>query len=173
MNDQKSPEPLTIRQAVAADAAAVREMRLEALGQHPAAFGSDLESAVHLDVAYWQGRIDHVGNGIFVAAAGRGLAGMAGIYVSERPKMRHAGNIWGVYVRPAWRGQGVAGQLIAACVGWARERELRIVKLAVVTTNTPAIRCYMEAGFRVYGVEPLAICYDGVYYDELLMALEL
>ena len=30
-----------------------------------------------------------------------------------------------------------------------------------------------RAGFRVYGVEPKALQYDGVFYDELLMALEL
>jgi hypothetical protein len=44
------------------------------------------------------------------------------------------------------------------------------VKLAVVTTNTPAVRCYARCGFAVYGIEPQAICYDGVFYDELLMA---
>ena len=45
-----------------------------------------------------------------------------------------------------------------------------IVKLGVSTTNTPAIRCYARCGFTIYGIEPKAVCYDGVFYDELLMA---
>jgi RimJ/RimL family protein N-acetyltransferase len=49
---------------------------------------------------------------------------------------------------------------------------MRLVKLAVVTTNASAIRCYIQCGFRVYGVEPQVIYYDGVYYDELLMSRE-
>jgi len=47
---------------------------------------------------------------------------------------------------------------------------LAIVKLGVVTTNTPAIRCYARCGFTVYGVEPQVIHYEDVLYDELLMA---
>jgi len=49
-------------------------------------------------------------------------------------------------------------------------QEVKIVKLAVVTTNTGAIRCYARCGFQVYGIEPQALCYDSVFYDELLMA---
>lgn len=47
-----------------------------------------------------------------------------------------------------------------------------IVKLAIVTTNTPTIRCYVRCGFSVYGIEPRAIYYDGVFYHELLMVKE-
>jgi RimJ/RimL family protein N-acetyltransferase len=64
----------------------------------------------------------------------------------------------------------LADGLVAACVNWARTLGVRIVKLAVVTTNTAAIRCYARCGFRVYGVEPQALYYDGVFHDELLMA---
>jgi RimJ/RimL family protein N-acetyltransferase len=45
-----------------------------------------------------------------------------------------------------------------------------VVKLGVITTNTPAIRCYARCGFTVYGIDPKVIYYDGVFYDELLMA---
>ena len=76
----------------------------------------------------------------------------------------------GVYVNPQWRGLGVAEALIDACIGWGKTQGVVTVKLAVVTTNTPAIRCYTRCcGFCAYGVEPQAIYYDGVYYDELLL----
>jgi len=40
----------------------------------------------------------------------------------------------------------------------------------VLTVNTPAIRCYDRCGFSIFGVEPKAIFYNGVYYDEFLMS---
>jgi len=45
--------------------------------------------------------------------------------------------------------------------------------LIVITTNPAAINGYIRAGFRVYGVEPQVIYYDGMYYDELLMVKEI
>jgi RimJ/RimL family protein N-acetyltransferase len=95
---------------------------------------------------------------------------MAGIARDEAVKMRHNAMIWGMYVRPAWRGARLAGALIDACLAWAGRQRLRVVKLAVVTTNAPAIRCYLRCGFSVYGVDAEVIHHNGVYYDELLMA---
>ena len=44
-----------------------------------------------------------------------------------------------------------------------------MMKLAVVSTNAPAIRCYEHCGFATYGTDPRVIYYNGVFYDELLM----
>lgn len=97
---------------------------------------------------------------------------MIGIYHSELVKLQHNATIWGVYVCPEWRSLGIAGQLMASCIEWARARRLKLVKLAVVTTNVAAIRSYARCGFRVYGIDPQALQYEGVFYDELLMMRE-
>ena len=75
----------------------------------------------------------------------------------------------GVYVRSEWRGLWIADELIATCHEWARAQEIKILKLGVAATNTPAIRCYARCGFTVYGTEPQAIYVNGTMYDELLM----
>jgi len=75
-----------------------------------------------------------------------------------------------MYVQPDWRGFHIAEELVKACMDWARSQEAKIVKLGVTATNTAAIRCYARCGFQVYGIEPQALYYDGVFYDELLMA---
>jgi ribosomal protein S18 acetylase RimI-like enzyme len=106
---------------------------------------------------------------IFLAVANPQIIAMAGIFRGGYPKTRHNGTIWGVYVTPAWRGLHIAEALLDACTAWARAQGLALVKLAVVNTNASAIRCYTRAGFSVYGVDPKVICYQGVYYDELLM----
>ena len=119
---------------------------------------------------------DGAGTGLgitYVAEADGKLVAMTGIYRSDGIKMRHRATIWGVYACSDWRGLGIADALIAACVGWARAQQLRLVTLSVVTTNAAAIRCYVRCGFSVYGMDPEVIYHDDVYYDELLMVHKL
>ena len=169
--------PITIRPTCEADTVAYRELRLEALRTHPEAFGADYEESLARPIERWQQNVrDGAGTDLgvtYVAEAAGGLVGMTGVYRDSGAKMRHCANIWGVYVRPDWRGLGIADQLIESCVAWVRARELRLAKLAVVTTNAAAIRCYVRCGFSVYGMDPEVIYHDGVYYDELLMVHKL
>ncbi|HJW84436.1 MAG TPA: GNAT family N-acetyltransferase [Anaerolineae bacterium] len=164
---------IAIRPAAGSDVAAYRALRLEALRLHPEAFGADYASNLAEPLEYWVTRLQqNTGDDgmIYFAEAGGGLVGMTGLRRGYAPKGQHNGLIWGVYVRPEWRGLKIAEALLGACVDWARARGVRLVKLAVVTTNTAAIRCYTRCGFTVYGIEPEVLYYDGVYYDELLMA---
>ncbi|MEZ4639808.1 MAG: GNAT family N-acetyltransferase [Caldilineaceae bacterium] len=91
-------------------------------------------------------------------------------YAAVRRPRSNTALIWGVYVRPSWRGRHIAEDMLEVCVGWARENGVSVVKLAVVSTNGGAIRCYLRCGFQVYGVEPQVLFHDGVMQDDLLMA---
>lgn len=51
--------------------------------------------------------------------------------------------------------------------------EVEEVRLAVVASNTAAVRLYARLGFRRYGLEPRALRVGDRYHDELLMALRL
>jgi RimJ/RimL family protein N-acetyltransferase len=162
-----------IRPTQTDDAPAYRTLRLEGLRAHPEAFGADYATSAARPIEYWQERM-HSGAGgeqgiTYVADASDELIGMTALVRNDLAKTRHAGSIFGVYTRADWRGTGVANALLEACVAYARELGLRLVKLGVVTTNASAIRLYQRCGFSVYGVEPEAIQHDGVYYDELLM----
>jgi RimJ/RimL family protein N-acetyltransferase len=165
---------ITIRAATVDDAVPLRALRLEALAGEPLAFAADYDRTEAETAGAWVERIrrnEAESEGVIcVAVAGDGLVGMTGLYRGHWPKTQHSANIWGVYVTPAWRGQGVAGALLEACIDWARKQGVTVVKLGVVTSNTPAIRCYARCGFQVYGLDPQVIRYDGVFYDELLMA---
>ena len=165
---------ITIRPAQVADAARLRLLRLEALKDAPVAFAADYDRTEAETVDRWVQRINEYVQGnqsvIYVAEAGEQLIGMTGLGRGHWKKTEHGGVIWGVYVVPAWRGLHVAEALIEACIAWGRALGMTVVKLGVVTSNAPAIRCYLRCGFSVYGVDPQAICYNGVAYDELLMA---
>lgn len=167
-------QKIMIRAADPGDAAHLRELRLEALNTQPEAFAADYYRTMAESVQDWSERIDGFArnkNGVIcVGASENSLTGMAGIVKGNRPKTQHGGSIWGVYVKKEWRGLGVAKALLNECIAWAKAQGLVIVKLGVVTTNTPAIGCYSRCGFKVYGIEPQVIYYEGVFYDELLMA---
>jgi RimJ/RimL family protein N-acetyltransferase len=165
---------ILIRPTSEEDAPAYRDLRLAALRGHPEAFGADYENLAARPLEGWQERMRAGAGGesgiTYVAVAQRELIGMTVLQRGELPKLRHWAHIFGVYVRPEWRGAGIADALIEACAAYAGTLGLRLLKLGVVTTNVGAIRLYQRCGFRVYGVEPEAIQQDGVYYDELLMA---
>jgi ribosomal protein S18 acetylase RimI-like enzyme len=163
-----------IRIVVPQDATALRKLRLESLVNHPTAFSADLIRSEVEPAEAWAQRINdnaEENTGVIsVAVDGNRLVGMTGLVLGKSPKTRHSGLIWGVYVKSEWRGLGIAGALLEACVNWGQTQGMTIVKLAVADNNTSAIRTYVRSGFKVYGVEPQALRYQGLFFDELLMA---
>lgn len=159
-----------IREANLADVVQFRELRLFALEESPTSFSADHQVNLNQPMSFWEGRLTFDEHGmIFFAEYNSQLIGMTGIRKGETPKTKHGAYIWGVYIRPEWRGLHLAEALIETCAEWAKTREVEIVKLGVITTNAPAIRCYERCGFQTYGTEPRCIFYDGMYYDEFLM----
>lgn len=159
-----------IREAIVSDAEQFRELRLDALQYSPIAFPADYTVNANHSLSFWENRLeaDEIGT-IFFAEHENGLVGMTGIRRGESPKTRHSANIWGVYVRPEWRGLRIAESLIEACVGWAKSNDVNIIKLGVTAASTSAVRCYQRCGFTIYGTEPRGIFYEGQYYDGYLM----
>lgn len=164
---------ITLRHARVVDAPVFRDLRLEALYDHPEAFSSDYAANLSFPLTYWEQRINDLGKAgalFFADCMGR-LVAMCGIHREGSPKLQHTATIWGVYVKEDFRRHQITEGLISHCTGWAVENGVKIVKLVVVTTNTRAIKVYTRLGFIVYGVEPMAVCVDGAMYDELLMAM--
>lgn len=162
-----SPGIVTVRRAVADDAQRLRALRLEALTNHPTSFGTAAEEIDQMD---WTKRAaGGAEEAVFVAEHDGLLVGMTGIFRNTRLKDSHFGFIWGVYVRPAYRGCGVAQALVTTAVEWARAAGVAIVKLTVVP-ESGARTCYERCGFQVTGTDVAALKWDGRYYDELIMS---
>ena len=161
---------IAIREAKVGDVVQFRELRLFALQDSPTAFSADYQVNYNHPMSFWEGRLRIDEHGIiFFAEHDSKLIGTTGIRKGESPKTKHGAYIWGVYIRPEWRGLHIAEELIRTCIEWAQKQKVEIVKLGVVTTNASAIRCYERCGFTIYGTEPRGIFYDGRYYDEHLM----
>lgn len=153
-----------------ADAALYRAIRLEGLADSPHAFASTIESEQDEPPERFAARLaDDFVLGAFRATE---LLGVAGFYAQPKPKHRHKGILWGMYVSRAHRQAGVGRRLVEAIVAHARQY-VEVLQLFVVSDNTAARRLYESVGFVAYGVERHATKYRGEYHDDVLMALSL
>jgi ribosomal protein S18 acetylase RimI-like enzyme len=101
------------------------------------------------------------------------LVGVTGLRLDPGIKSRHNGLLFTVYVDAAHRRSGLARALAEAAIARARDEHLRVVHLTVTVGNDGARKLYAELGFRTYGIALRALCVDGVFHDEELMALDL
>ena len=98
------------------------------------------------------------------------LVGVVGLHVDPRAKVRHRGEVFGMYVAGERAGRGIGMQLVEALVEHACAcGDLDALVLTVTATNTRAVRLYERAGFRAWGCEPAAIRVHGRPYDKLHM----
>ena len=167
---------MPIRRLVQRDATRFRALRLEALLRHPEAFGDSHAEAIARAPAESVALIAQPPPAAILGAfdAGETLLGMVGLAVSRHVKQRHKGLVWGVYVTPAARGQGLGRALLTAVVQAGREAGLEQLQLRVVAENAAAMAVYAGLGFRPYGMEWRALRLGpGQYADEALLALDL
>lgn len=151
------------------DAAAFRAIRLEALWREPAAFAADHAEEAAQPLPWFAERL--ACSAVFGAGAPV-LDAMAGLMPAQPARERHKGWVWGVYVRPTARGQGLGRVVVEAVVAHARGR-LEELRLGVAVANAGARALYRSAGFREYAVEPRALKLGDAYVDEALMLLRL
>jgi len=169
------PDGVIIRHCTLTDVNTFRELRLEALKEHPTAFASDYDEAILKPQSDWEKTLtmNTEEQALYLAEYKGQLIGMTGVFRRLSKKSLHSAVIWGVYVKSEWRGRHISEALIQSCLSWAKQKNIVIVKLGVVTDNLSAIHCYKNCGFTTYGKEPKALSYDGLYYDEYLMSVEI
>ena len=161
-------DPFTLRRLTADDAEAFREIRLEGLRLTPQAFTAALSEEAILPLETFRERLEtHHVLGAFDAD---GLQGVMGLHLSDSPRTGHVGEIWGVYLREAARGTGLARRMLEQLAETARGR-VEALQLGVGFYNTPARRLYASVGFVEMARLPRVVRVDEVYYDEILMRL--
>ncbi|TWI93406.1 ribosomal protein S18 acetylase RimI-like enzyme [Roseibium hamelinense] len=160
-----------LRRLAEADLAVYKALRLEALRDHPDAFGTSFEEAVGLpDTVFEQQlRSNLILGGGFEEER---FDAFAGFVVPPEEKVRHKGIIWGVYARPEVRRAGLAKALIQTIID-AVQGGIEQIQLSVGAGNGPAERLYRSLGFEPYGLEKNALKTGGRYIDEILMVLHM
>jgi ribosomal protein S18 acetylase RimI-like enzyme len=168
---------MNIRLLNESDSPAYQVLRLRALKNDPGSFGSTYEQEVVRPLEAFSNRIQHTENQFTLGCFDNSdsLMGIVHFAREDRLKTAHKGNVYGMYVDPEFRGQGIGRCLLVALIERAiRDCDgLEQIHLVVVSNNEPAKRLYAALGFEVYGVEPHALKHDGQYFDEDLMILKL
>ena len=133
-------EAVNIRRATEADEQALRELWEDFSREIPEPIGENEPWEEE-----WQDTLDDIrGGGVFIAEDDQGAVGVGRI---EAPVHGRA-HVQLVHVRERARKQGVAKQLLAACVADAKARGAQFVTLDVVTTNQLAINVWRRLGFE-------------------------
>lgn len=142
-------------------AEAYRALMLDAYARHPDAFTSSVDERAALPLAWWEARLAQTpdaAEAVWASMAGDAIQGVAGLSFERREKVRHKATLFGMYVHPEQRGQGLGRQLVDAVLTHARAcPHIALVQLTVSEGNAGAIALYRAASFEPWGCEPLAV----------------
>lgn len=145
---------MTIRPTAATDWRALKAIRLAALLDAPTAFGVTHAAAAAYTDEQWQARAAGTDRAEYVLAFdGEQAVGIVAGVVSAKDEY----NLIAMWVRPDYRGKGVAGRLIEAIKERAQARGHRRIVLDVAPENGSAAELYLRQGFAFLPEwEPLA-----------------
>lgn len=161
---------MIVRRLGAADAAAFRDVRLLALRESPAAFGSSEHEEAPQPLDWFAARLEAADAAMFGAFDGDALAGIAGVVRERAAKERHRATIRAMFVAPAYRGRGLGSALLREALATAAAMPgVWQVVLAATAGNEAALALYSAHGFTPYGRLPAALFVDGAYHDDLLL----
>jgi ribosomal protein S18 acetylase RimI-like enzyme len=156
------------------DAHAFVTLRHEALLDTPFAFASSPEDDFVSNLDAVRALLRRAPESTIYGAFRDGLVGSVGLYRDTHLKSSHKAHLWGMYVSPRYRRQGIAVALLAAALRHAAALPgVSWVHLGVSSAAPEALRLYRAAGFECWGTEPEALRHAGHAVSEHHMALRL
>lgn len=156
------------------DADAYFELRRQALVEAPLSFASSLTDDIASSRQAVCDLLRQVPESVIIGAFFENLVGVVGLYRDRHLKSSHKAHLWGMYVIPNYRGQGVATELLDAALRHASLLAgVSWVHLSVTSAVPAARRIYERAGFHVWGTEPEALRHNGSTVVDYHMALRL
>lgn len=169
-------EPV-VRVLAASDVGSFRELKIEAVTNHPSAFVSSPEEERSQPLQKVLDSLDsksESANATFGGFHEGRLVGMATAFRLPYKKKAHKMFISGMYVQPAFRRMGIGAQLLATIVEHASLISgIKRIELAVESENESAKRFYASMGFERWGTEPETFVIDGNFYDADYLSLRL
>lgn len=147
-----------------------QQTRLAALEESPEAFVATLAEEQAYDEAFWRMRMRRAQR--MLAQADGECVGVASVGVL--PDAENTAEIFGLWVRPDWRGRSVAATLMRAASQQASEDGFERIAYWVGTDNGRAVAFASSFGFRPTGRRrPMRISAGADDEEEIAMVLPL
>ncbi|MEL7097322.1 MAG: GNAT family N-acetyltransferase [Pseudomonadota bacterium] len=163
---------ITARRARAADAAAWRNLRIDALRAYPTAFLTTVEEAQARDVDAYAQMIE-AGHS-FIALDREAPIGIAALIpLTHSTQTRHRAEIGAVYIAPSHHGTGAARTLMLAMETHAKSIGIWQLELFAEATNTRALTFYERLGFLRQGRLPNAVVGANGPADDIFLTRDL
>ncbi|RTR35163.1 GNAT family N-acetyltransferase [Robertmurraya yapensis] len=151
-----------------------REIRLTALQTNPESFSASYEEERLYPIERFIARLENPHAFTFGALIEDKLVGVVRLVLEQSEKMKHRANIYGMYVLPDYRSNGIGKSLMEQAIEKVKETVyIEQIYLTVVATNVPAKKLYQSLGFAVFGLDKRALRVRDTYFDEELMVLQL
>jgi ribosomal protein S18 acetylase RimI-like enzyme len=167
----ESPSRCVIRELRNGDVEAYARLRRESLLDSPLAFVASPADDVFSDEERVCEEIRRTPESVIIGAFRPVLVDAVGLYRDRLLKSSHKTHLWGLYVTPTHRRQGIASELLDAVLRHAATLpEVSWVHLKVSAATPGAQRFYERAGFRVWGTEPAGARYKGQTVADFHMA---
>jgi RimJ/RimL family protein N-acetyltransferase len=110
------------------------------------------------------------GSPLLVLVDGEKVVGWCNIEPLGRAVQAHAGGV-AMGVLPGWRERGLGTRLMREALAAADAFGYRRIELSVFLSNSRAHGLYRKLGFVEEGVKRHSVLIDGVFQDEILMAI--
>lgn len=165
---------IEIRPLCAHDAAAFRQIRLQAISDSPSAVWPTYDEEASRTATEIEARIQMTSSQVvFGAFIDEALIGIAGLRREPLGQVSHKAVLWGVFISPDWRREGLARKLFTRVQSFARNKGVLQIHLCVNAENVRAGNLYRSLGFESFGVEPRAMRVGERFFDEEHMVLRL
>jgi ribosomal protein S18 acetylase RimI-like enzyme len=165
----------TIRRLELDEIEAYVELRRAMLRDSPLAFAASEHQDSGCNVEVLRKRLDQGPNNVIFGAFAGEIVGAIGIVRHDAAKAAHRAFLWGMYVSPRLRRQGLGRRLVERALAHARTLEGVVqVHLSVTDPMGAARALYESCGFTLWGTEPRALGHEGEYVAEhhLVLALD-
>jgi GNAT superfamily N-acetyltransferase len=162
----------TTRLLAASDAEAMAGLRRRGYETDPLAFAGTLESDPTCGADFLRAKLATqtlASGSIVIGAFAPELVGLLGVVREEPGKFTHKARLWGFYVEPGARRDGVGRSLFEAGAAMARGWGVEQLTLRVCVACEAALSAYRRFGFEAFGREPRALKVGSSYFDELHM----
>jgi len=145
---------VTVEPADSTEADAVADLWM-ALAREQRPYGAHLRPAQSRDAVRESMAQHAVEGGLTVARADDELVGFVRFDVERGPLAQDCtrGVVRDLYVRPAWREEGVGARLLDAAEAALGDRGVDIVALEALAANADAIQFYERRGYRRHRIE--------------------